>query len=591
MKWNMSIADKRKNTFQLGALALSLTINILILAIALIFSNMEFGTNDDRDISNLLANVYGTDLGYYIPFVNIILTKSLSVLYAITNNVANWYVVCSLAAAFTSLTALGYVLIRRSRNAWIGMMLAFIMTGLLYENHYITFQFTQNAALITMAGVVLLVDILFFGWDKQELPQVILGSLLVLFGSLLRFQSVYFAFPYLLMYVGYELVFLKKARGFSKWIGNRWKALVSIAVTLILVFAARGIHNYVYDSNPTLNAFYQEHLLRVELLDYGFPSYEENAEAIDELGLTEEDIQLFQKQCFLDKDVYSVDVLESLVAMKSNTSNSVSLKNLRLSSVPNVLKVIKSDIHKNLFWQAMLVVALLFVMNTRYKRWLVLLGSMVVPLAMIWYFDSVNRMPYRVWYSVVAPAVISLIYICAIDYRKIKIDRKKVVTVLRGAASNIAMAVIVLSVAVGVCQRAMEDDSVKITDDYERILAVAEEHSNIFVLMDRPTISVLTYNSTISPLTCLDAGSQKNVCLMGGWICWTPGNLSALSNFNTSNVFQSISEGMDVILVDARNPEMKLSFIQRHYNENVCMKEIGTIGTAGIYRFYIQDNE
>ena len=48
----------------------ALGINLLFLLICRCFSHMQFGTNDDRDISNLLANVYGGEDGYYIAFVN-----------------------------------------------------------------------------------------------------------------------------------------------------------------------------------------------------------------------------------------------------------------------------------------------------------------------------------------------------------------------------------------------------------------------------------------------------------------------------------------------------------------------------------------
>ncbi len=75
----------------------ALGINLLFLLICRCFSHMQFGTNDDRDISNLLANVYGGEDGYYIAFVNVFLCKALAALYKITNNAANWYVIISVS--------------------------------------------------------------------------------------------------------------------------------------------------------------------------------------------------------------------------------------------------------------------------------------------------------------------------------------------------------------------------------------------------------------------------------------------------------------------------------------------------------------
>ena len=78
----------------------ALGINLLFLLICRCFSHMQFGTNDDRDISNLLANVYGGEDGYYIAFVNVFLCKALAALYKITNNAANWYVIISVGVSY-----------------------------------------------------------------------------------------------------------------------------------------------------------------------------------------------------------------------------------------------------------------------------------------------------------------------------------------------------------------------------------------------------------------------------------------------------------------------------------------------------------
>ena len=59
----------------------ALGINLLFLLICRCFSHMQFGTNDDRDISNLLANVYGGEDGYYIAFVNVFLCKAFMIFH------------------------------------------------------------------------------------------------------------------------------------------------------------------------------------------------------------------------------------------------------------------------------------------------------------------------------------------------------------------------------------------------------------------------------------------------------------------------------------------------------------------------------
>lgn len=594
----MNLSCNEPKYRRLTAFLWSLGINTLVLIVAFAFSHMEFGTNDDRDISNLLANVNDSPNAHYITFVNVILTKCFSLLYALAGNFINWYVLLSVAASFLAMTALGYVLILRSGKQWYGCFLTALMVGILYENHYIIFQFTQNAALLTMAGSILLADGVICGKRGCGIGQLCAGVALAVFGSLIRFQSIVFTFPFLVMYIGYETVFLKKSRGFAVWFRARIPAFVAVAVCFVLVFAARGIHSYLYSSDPELKAFNEENLLRAELLDYGFPSYEENAQELQALGITQADMELFSKQCFLDKEVFNREVLEAMVRMKSEQSASYSVGNLKLSSIPAILDSIKTDLANNLVWQVILLCCILFLGGTVRKRWLVALGTLAAPMAMMWYFISVNRMPYRIWYSIVAPAVISIVYLSALGSGELtrRLARQgfladKAMKLLQRLCACVLVVGVVL-VGISVWHRAAEDDSTRITDTYERVLDLAEQYPDTLILLDRPTISSLTYRATIDPMTVPDRGSHRNICYQGGWLCWTPGNLSTLDHFGISNVYKEIAGGMRVFLVDGRTPELKLEFIRRHYNPDVCLEQIGTIkgSKIGVYRFYIPED-
>ena len=593
---NLSCNNPQKQ--RLSALGLSLGLNLMIALIAFSFSHMELGTNDDRDISNLLANVTGTIDSHYISFINIILCKFLAILYIISGNYTNWYVLLSVIASFVALTAIGYVLILRSPKRWFGICLAALMVGILYENHYIVFQFTQNAALLTLAGCILLSDRIIFGNQEISICQYITGIFLAAIGSMIRFQSIIFTFPYLLMFVGYETVFVRKPEGFAVWLKERTVPFIAIASCLALVFALRGIHNYVYSSDRMLRHFNEENLLRAELLDYGFPSYEENAEELQALGISEEDMFLFANQCFLDKEVFNRDVLEAMVRMKSEQSASYSVGNLKLSQFPDIWEAIMTDLDKSLVWQVVLLACILFLGCTAWKRWLVGLGCLAAPLVMMWYFISVNRMPHRIWYSIVAPALVSLLYLCAVGGSELRnrytnqlIPVDKMLRFMHKLCA-LALVFAVTLVGVSVYQRAAIDDSELISDTYEEILDLAAEYPTKLILLDRPTVSALTYRSTITPMTVLESGSHSNICYQGGWICWTPGNLSVLDNFGVTNVYKAIGEGMDVFLIDSRTPELKLEFIRRHYNPDVCMKRIGTVNGSniGVYRFYIDNS-
>ena len=80
--------------------------------------------------------------------------------------------------------------------------------------------------------------------------------------------------------------------------------------------------------------------------------------------------------------------------------------------------------------------------------------------------------------------------------------------------------------------------------------------------------------------------SDLNICIQGGWICWTPANQSVLMRWGTDNIYRSAAEGMEVYFVDAGNAEAKLAFMQRHYHPDVSMTCVQKIDNVGIYRIY-----
>lgn len=570
----------------------ALGINLLFLLICLCFSHMQFGTNDDRDISNLLANVYGGEDGHYIAFVNVFLCKALAALYKATDNATNWYVIISVGISFISLTTASYILMHRAKRFPAGAALTIIFVGALCESHYIVFQFTQNAALYVAVGAVLLADMLQKTSRKGKLFRGIGGCVLMLMGSMLRYQSLYFTLPYLAMFAGYEVLFAHKDMPLLSWLKKNWKTLAVMCVSVLVAVGVRTANMAYYRSNPATLDYYEENAMRAELLDYGVPDYDENAEALMALGISREDLDMFANQSYLDKEVFNRDVVEALVGMKSEQSASYSAVNLKTEAIAAVFQV-PDDVRQRQFWLLFFGVVLFLLLCMDWKRFLLLLGTLVVAFAMMWYFVSVGRMPYRVWYSITAPALLFCIYLGTLSWRKRSVvDQadKNIWTTLGGVGHDMGCTLLILTCA-AVCVlticHAAEDDTAEITDTYQKVIEYAESYPDDFFLLDRPTISRLTYTSTATPFTCFSRTSHQNVCIQGGWVCWTPANLSVLERWGMPNVYQAIGEGAVVYMICTVPPERELAFIQRHYNPNVTMAWVDSVNDLMVYGFYI----
>ena len=567
-------------------------LNVLFFMICMCFSHMQFGTNDDRDISNLLANVYGGGDGHYIAFVNVFLCRALSALYQVTDNIVNWYVVLSVGASFVALTLASYIILYRTERFSIGIGLTVVLLATLCESHYVVFQFTQNAALYAAVGALLLTDMLRCGARKSRIWRGVMGCGMVLLGSMLRFQSLYFAVPYLAMFAGYELLLGRNGLRLFPWIKLHWRTLLTMCLSLALALGMRAGNLAFYRHDAAIWDYYEENRMRAELLDYGVPDYDENAEALTALGISREDLELFANQSYLDREVFNRDVVEALVSMKSEQASSYSAVNLKKSAIADVFAVPEDGIQRR-FWVVFLGLSLFLVLCTEKKRLLLLLGTYAMVFAMMWYFVSVGRMPYRVWYSITASALIACVYIGATGiqarYTVDKADKTLKIT-MRNIGYDVGIVCLIASCAViciSVARNAARDDTAEITDTYQRVIEYAETYPDDFFLLDRPTISRLTYTSTVTPFTCFSRTSHKNVCIQGGWICWTPANLSVLERWGTPNVYRAIAEGETKYMICTVPPAAELAFIQRHYNPNVYMEWVDSVNDLQVYRFAV----
>lgn len=589
--------EKQNFWIKYKAVICAFALNLLVLLFAFYFYTIGFGTNDDRDISNILANVYAVENSYYITFVNVLLCRFFAVIYDLTGNAVNWYVLVSLVISFLSLTACSYLLLARSKHFFRGICLTVLLLICLFESHYVVFQFTQNAVLYACTGVLFLIDTFIYR-ESPRWPRFLIGGFFLLFGSMIRFQSVFFLLPGLCLFLFYEIFWGCRKKSVCHFFRENRKSIIALLVCFLLVFGMRGYHNYVFSSDPVLNEYNQANLMRAELLDYGLPFYEENKKAFAEMGLTKADLDLLESQCYLDREVFSNDVLRKMCEMKESQITSYSFRNFHLDAIYTVLLSVWSDLHSSLFWWIICAMGLFFLVGTDRKRLLVLFGLAAATFVLLWYFHSLDRIPYRVWYCVTAPAAVFLAYLCAVSrYGTFKFSTKKT----SGSSDRFYQKylcciplVIACVVAIPFCgQRAITHVPEVVTDTYEHIIDFAEERPNEIVLLDRPTISRLTYYSTVGPLVSFSAGSHCNVCIQGGWICWTPANFSTEERFHSSNVFRSIGEGQDVYMIDDSNAGVmkKVSFIRRHYNKAVTAELVQYIDntTIGVYRVYVDD--
>ena len=109
------------------------------------------------------------------------------------------------------------------------------------------FNFTRTAALVAIAGYLL---IFFYLSDRvnENIFIAISGSILVLFASMLRFESFLmisvFAFGMFL----YEVFFSNKSTPFIKMIKSKIPYFVIFSVLFLAIFSCKELDNIVYQT-------------------------------------------------------------------------------------------------------------------------------------------------------------------------------------------------------------------------------------------------------------------------------------------------------------------------------------------------------
>ena len=174
--------------------------NAVFLLLALLFGRIKYEVSDDFVMESILAGAYNGEPNPYMMFVSVFLGYLLKSFYILFPQVS-WYLIGLLLTAYLSLTAITYVIIKRTK----GVSAAFLSCLLLcvFSNDvYILVQFTKTAALAVAGGGMLYLWGEFGSHSRKERW---LGALLLLLGILIRYYSFFIVAPFLFLMVLFEV--------------------------------------------------------------------------------------------------------------------------------------------------------------------------------------------------------------------------------------------------------------------------------------------------------------------------------------------------------------------------------------------------
>ena len=548
------------------AITYSAAINLFFLALCLIFGDLKFGAIDDYFMAARLTGALGTDYKPHLIFVNAIYGYALLPLYHLFPKVG-WYYIGEMFSVFLSFTVIGYVLLQRCGERW-GAILATLFTALFASDFYLVVQFTQCASILSAAGMLLFA----YGVvkpsstdchapngarnDIKKTAPFALGVLLMLWGSVMRWQAFLMGMPFFCL----GMLFIFK----DCW-KVKWRVIAGLAILFVGAFAIHSWDQKIYQA-PEYADFVKFQGPRVTFGDNG--NYNQNAvyEDAEELGLSGKDMHMLTEWVLYDTEVYSVDSLARYASLISpyRDKNEVRL-------IPkNLLNALAHSLRSPLFWTWFILCLLIYATNR--KRYMYLWLSLATVLALVAYLLAMGRLVYRVesgFWLYAAVLAVPLFGRFTLD-----IPRKWAYSIL----AIIAVANIFTYATSGEMVRdpssgAMRTLAIEDTTDYTQVFDYIDSQPDKMFLLSMNAFMRFSHHRN-PPYLAEPIGQYRRTVSFGYWTPYLPEVTDALNDFGVTNPIKDVVHDNVIVL----NEPHLVDFLQRHYYDSVTadtLKEIG----------------
>lgn len=547
---------KKMKSNQLFLKAVMLNLG-MVLAFSFFYS-FSFEAPDDSIMSTILYGGYG----YYTPydvFQNIILTKIITKLIAWFPGVA-WYTLAQTITVFVSLTLVTYMVLQQNCKKLRTIIWTMVLIFLWYE-FYGKMQFTKTAAIASIAGILLVYEVC-MGKSKRKVLTTLLAIVMCAVGIMWRAQAFGMVFG---VTFAIGLVDLIKCIQSKTWkrIGVY---IVGVCILGILYVGLTRYHNYVYAQNQQWNEYFEFNQYRGVLLDYGWPDYSENKELYDSLGISQEDIDVFDRWNYADPEVFTVDMLKQLVQVKMQTKTPVT--KLIREYLPQVWKHIYESV---IFVPWILLIIISMFLQSKKSMPYILYG-MVVTLALDVYFLCAGRgLLNRIDVGIVSANAIVLALIPWDEEREKKIYPAIV-------AASIGFVVLRFPVSNKIYdytkQETLKNDVALMNGNQEAIYyteeyTVDEYEKTTAGMWERPEI-----------------GIYSNISRLGGWKYPSPDALGVSAKYGIVNPYKQMVDNPNVYLVCNKKELVDKieAYIKRHYNSNARAIKRKELGEAKVYQ-------
>lgn len=543
----------------------SSVINLFFLVLCLVFGDIKFGAIDDYFMAAVLTGAHGTDYNPHLLFVNAIYGYALLPLYHLFPKVG-WYYIGEMLAVFVSFMSIGYVLLRRCGERW-GVLIAALFTAMFASDFYLVIQFTQCASILSAAGMLLfahaVVDCRAPKGTRNDVILVALGVLLLLWGSVMRWQAFLMGMPFFCVGLLFNL---------NQCWRFKWVTVAGLAVMFVGAYAM-----HLFDSSLYKSAEYAPYMEiqdpRAVLGDVS--DYNQNAtyEDIEEMGLSGKDYHMLTEWIFYDTEFFSAKKMRSITNVINYYRN-----DLERREFPRLLlSALGHSIQSPLFWTWLTFCLVIWVTNR--KKFVYLWASLAVIFYLMTLLLDSNRLVYRVesgfW---LYAAVLAVPLWGSFRY---ELPRKLVVAALVVIAlANVFTYATSGKLVRGPGSGELRTLAIEDSTDYDQVFAYIDSQPDKMFLLSMNAYMRFSHHKN-PPYLAEPIGSYRRTVSFGYWTPYLPEITRTLAEFGITNPIKDVVHDNVIVINEGRLAD----FLQRHYYDSVAVDTLKEIGEMTFFKY------
>ena len=570
-------------------------LTLAIAALFLIFCFPTFETSDDATIIRMVDGSRGSTDPHLI-YQNVILGCFYILLYKLPLRLP-WYSLVQILMILISMGVLAWctvLLLGRKK----GIIMAFMTDLFLGYECIVQIQYTKTAGLAACAGMLL---ILCCGWfmDRTDRRRKAFlygsGICLIAYGSMLRFAQA--AVCVALMTGGVLYLLLRLALEESMNSGHRrqgirhrnriLKLAAVFLAALVIVLLCFGIDSISYRYGR-LSGFKRFDAARIELLDHGMPSYNENAEELKAMGIRRSAYRLLKGWTFADPDVFTAEVLEQIGSLKEPVDY------LNRDQIRGFVSEVPAGMLGRRFFYFFLAAVLIWLFAGRHdwKDLLCALYSAAAFAAMYYYLYCHGRyLVNRVDVPMLLSLGMTFLFLTGVSNPPGMLQERHFSKgdLLTGTCAFAMILIVMLSPALRPDLQLRGGERAGMFRTYAERSRQLLRHAS-----DDPAHLYLAKLYTISddyafgvfdtaPVNCL-----ANILWLGGWSYRSGCYLDIMERYGITNPMRDMIDAENVLLVD-HQVDRTLKYLRSYYHPDADAREVSAIGDFPVYRV-ITDN-